>query len=300
MIEHVTTEDLTVLIDRLTPYIEKIKKEDSVFNLRCYPVTPGAVAAAYLMMAVFEDLIVVDEPDEADFFFDLVLRNGNTMERWCDNHPGIPFYTLIDKDDIGSSRIAKWYVFPWEQEPANKIKTAVKDIISFIGDDINRTGLIETPDRYINALSSWFSGYTQNPEDVLKTFTDGGVDYDEMIVVKDIPFYSKCEHHLADFFGTATIAYIPAGQIVGLSKLSRLLDIYARRLQVQERLTTQVADALAEHLKPVGVGVVIKARHMCMESRGISKQGCVTITSAVRGALMEKPEARAEFMDLAK
>ena len=120
-----------------------------------------------------------------------------------------------------------------------------------------------------------------------------------MVIVKDIPIYSKCEHHLADIFGTATIAYVPNGRIVGLSKLSRLADMFARRLQVQERLTGQIADALEEHLNPLGVGVLIRARHMCMESRGLCQQGHHTITCALRGVLKDQPEARAEFMALA-
>jgi len=121
-----------------------------------------------------------------------------------------------------------------------------------------------------------------------------------MVIVKDIPIYSKCEHHLADIFGTCTIAYIPNGKIVGLSKLSRLANMYAKRLQVQERLTVQIADAINEHLQPQGVGVIIKARHMCMESRGICQQGHHTITSALRGVIKEEHEARSEFMLLSK
>ena len=133
---------------------------------------------------------------------------------------------------------------------------------------------------------------------MLKTFEDGAEGCDEMVVVKDIPFYTHCEHHMAPFFGTATIAYIPDGRIVGLSKLSRVLDVFARRLQVQERLTTQVADALMEHLKPRGAGVVVRARHLCMESRGVCKQGHHTRTSALRGIFKEDSAVRAEFLSL--
>jgi GTP cyclohydrolase I len=121
-----------------------------------------------------------------------------------------------------------------------------------------------------------------------------------MVIVKDIPIYSKCEHHLADIFGTATIAYIPNGRIVGLSKLSRLADMFARRLQVQERLTSQIANALDEHLKPKGVGVMIRARHMCMESRGVRQQGHHTITTALRGVMLSEPATRSEFLMFAK
>lgn len=163
-----------------------------------------------------------------------------------------------------------------------------------------REGLQETPARVAKAFAHWFGGYELNAEDILKTFEDGAEGCDSMVAVVDIPFYSKCEHHMADIFGVATVAYIPNGRIVGLSKLSRLVDMYARRLQVQERLTNQIADALVKHLEPIGVGVTIKARHMCMESRGICQQGHHTVTTALRGAIKEQPETRAEFMQLGK
>lgn len=163
-----------------------------------------------------------------------------------------------------------------------------------------REGLIDTPKRVAKAFKHWFGGYEIDIGSILATqFKDGGEGYDEMVIVKDIPFYSKCEHHMADIFGTATVAYIPSGCVVGLSKLSRLVDAFARRLQVQERMTRQIADALQDHLEPKGVGVVIKARHMCMESRGVCQQGHHTITSALRGVLKDEAEARAEFMSLA-
>jgi len=167
------------------------------------------------------------------------------------------------------------------------------------GENADREGLAETPARVVKAWKHWTSGYSVDIAKLLKVFKDGSEGYDEMVVVKDIPIYSKCEHHLADIFGTATIAYIPDGNIVGLSKLSRLADAFARRLQVQERLTCQIADALQLHLQPKGVGVVIKARHMCMESRGICQQGHHTVTSALRGVMKDQAETRAEFLKIA-
>ena len=139
------------------------------------------------------------------------------------------------------------------------------------------------------------SGYGKDPAEILKVFDDGAEKVDEMVLVKSIPVYSHCEHHLAPFFGVAHVGYIPNGKIVGLSKLSRLVDVFAKRLQVQERLTNQIADALEEHLQPLGVGVVIECRHMCMESRGIQRQGATTVTSAMRGALRNDVAARAEI-----
>lgn len=176
---------------------------------------------------------------------------------------------------------------------------AVRDILESVGENPEREGLLETPARVAKAWAHWCSGYGKRPEDILKAFEDGAEKHDQMVIVKDIPIYSHCEHHLAPIFGTVTIAYIPNGRIVGLSKLSRLADMYARRLQVQERLTDQIADALVEHLQPVGVGVLIKARHMCMESRGICQQGHHTVTTALRGAIKTEPQTRAEFLQLA-
>lgn len=180
-----------------------------------------------------------------------------------------------------------------------KEEKVIRDLLYLIGENPYREGLLDTPKRVLKAWTEWTAGYKQSPDKILKSFKDGGETYNEMVLVKDIPFYSHCEHHLAPFFGTASIAYLPAGRIVGLSKLPRLLDVFARRLQVQERLTVQVADALQENLKPRGVGVILHARHMCMESRGICKQGSETVTSALRGAFI-KPEVRAEFMALCK
>lgn len=166
--------------------------------------------------------------------------------------------------------------------------------------DHERGGLEETPSRVARAWLHWCGGYDMDPAKLLKTFEDGADGCDEMVVVRGIPFYSHCEHHLAPFFGTATVAYIPNGRIVGLSKLSRLVDMYARRLQVQERLTNQVADALVDNLQPTGVGVLVQARHLCMESRGVQQQGHHTITSALRGAMRDQHETRAEFLELAR
>lgn len=162
-----------------------------------------------------------------------------------------------------------------------------------------RPGLVETPARFAKAWAEWTAGYNVDIPKLLKVFEDGAENYDQMVMVKDIPIYSKCEHHLADIFGTATIAYIPQGKIVGLSKLSRVADAYARRLQVQERLTNQIADALNDNLAPAGVGVIIKARHMCMESRGLCQQGHHTVTSALRGLMLKDRDVRNEFLLLA-
>ena len=177
--------------------------------------------------------------------------------------------------------------------------TLVREGLFFLDPQWQREGLQETPERVAKAWEFWTSGYSMKASEILKVFEDGAEAYDQMVCVRDIPIYSKCEHHLADIFGTATIAYIPKGKIVGLSKLSRLADMFARRLQVQERMTQQIADALQKHLEPAGVGVVIKARHMCMESRGVRQQGHHTVTTALHGAIKDEPATRAEFLRMA-
>lgn len=176
---------------------------------------------------------------------------------------------------------------------------AANQLLHAVDPEYGREGTRETPERFAKAWKHWCSGYDVDIGKLLKVFEDGGEKYDQMVLVRDIPIYSKCEHHLADIFGTCSIAYIPNGRIVGLSKLSRVADAFARRLQVQERLTDQIADALVEHLQPRGVGVLIRARHMCMESRGICQQGHHTVTTALRGAMRDEPETRSEFLRLA-
>jgi GTP cyclohydrolase I len=180
---------------------------------------------------------------------------------------------------------------------------AVRAQLILMGENSERDGLIDTPLRVTRAWEHWTSGYKINVAELLtREFKDGGERYNEMVLVKDLPFYSHCEHHLAPFFGTASIAYIPNGhgKIVGLSKLGRLLEAYALRLQVQERLTSQIADALMTHLQPRGAACLIRARHLCMESRGLQKQGHETITSALRGVFFDDHKVRSEFLSLAK
>ncbi|WP_298749051.1 GTP cyclohydrolase I FolE [uncultured Serinicoccus sp.] len=178
-----------------------------------------------------------------------------------------------------------------------RIEAAVREILLAVGEDPDRDGLQGTPARVARSYAEIFGGLQQDAREVLGTTFD--VDHDEMILVKDIELYSVCEHHLVPFHGTAHVAYIPGrdGRVVGLSKLARLVDVYARRPQVQERLTTQVADALVEHLAPRGVLVVVEAEHLCMSMRGVRRPGARTVTSTVRGQLRNQA-TRAEAMSL--
>jgi len=167
-----------------------------------------------------------------------------------------------------------------------EISHSIENILKLIegGDDL-REGLVETPERVAKAYATWFGGYSVDIASLFKTFEDGGECCDEMVIVRDIPVYSHCEHHMAPIIGRAVVGYVPNGRIVGLSKLSRVVDAFARRLQVQERLTNQIADAIVEHLDPKAVCVYIDAKHMCMESRGVKQVcGSSTITKAFRGA----------------
>ena len=178
----------------------------------------------------------------------------------------------------------------------NDIKNRYENIIKDLGEDTGRDGLIKTPERAAKAMQFLTQGYDQDPVDILKSamFEES---YNEMVIVKDIELYSLCEHHILPFFGKAHIAYIPNGRIVGLSKLPRIVDVFARRLQVQERLTKQVLDCINDTLKPQGVAVVIEASHMCMMMRGVQKQNSLTTTSGFRGQF-EKIETRNEFLKL--
>lgn len=183
--------------------------------------------------------------------------------------------------------------------PRTKIYGATLELIKAVEPRTHtRAGLNETPARVAKAWAHWAGGYDVDVPTLLKTFEDGAERYDEMIAVVGIPFYSHCEHHLAPFFGTATIAYIPDKRVLGLSKLNRVLDAYARRLQVQERLTQEVTHALMEHLQPLGAACKIKARHLCMESRGVCQQGHHTVTTSLLGRFRTVPEVRAEFLAL--
>jgi GTP cyclohydrolase IA len=179
-----------------------------------------------------------------------------------------------------------------------RIERAVREILAAIGEDPGRDGLRDTPARVARAMAEQFSGLLQVPADVLTTVFDA--DHEEMVLVRDIELYSTCEHHLVPFIGRAHVGYIPneKGQITGLSKLARLVDVYARRPQVQERMTSQIADALMTTLEPRGVIVIIEAEHLCMSMRGVRKPGAKTVTSAVRGCFLSSESTRAEAMSL--
>lgn len=195
-------------------------------------------------------------------------------------------------EELGYQKIDRY-----NEDTVKKLAEHYKEIITLLGEDVVREGLVKSPERIAKAMLFFTQGYDQNPEEILRSamFTE---DYKQMVVVKDIEIYSLCEHHMCPFVGKAHVAYIPNGKIVGLSKIPRIVDAYARRLQVQERLTTQIKDCIQNTLNPLGVAVVIEAQHLCMSMRGVQKQNSVTTTSDFVGAFKKDPKTREEFMHI--
>lgn len=276
--------------------------------LNCHPVPRGGIPAFYAVQGAFYRLPVVaatpgayhlsnTSPEHADAVVDDLEDSGATRERFMAEFPKARFHSLFQK---GTPEFPtdEWLVMPWEGDSAGSIDDAFTRLLQFVGEDPTRPGLVETPKRMAGAWEEWTSGYKVSPADVLKLFEDGAEQYDEMVHVKGIPFYSNCEHHLAPFFGTVDFAYIPDKKIVGLSKMPRLVEVFARRLQVQERLTTQIIDTFMEHIKPRAAGITVTARHLCMESRGINRVGCVTTTNRFTGLLKTDTAARMEYLHL--
>lgn len=235
----------------------------------------------------------VDTPEEADYIIDDLIDTGATRDRYLAQYPDKKFFGLFDKT-TDPSIAGVWLRFPWEKSGDIEIQENVTRLLQHF-DDANREGLKDTPRRYVKFLTEFL-----NPEPFnFTTFNSEGAD--EMILVANIPFFSLCEHHLAPFFGTASVAYIPNDkEIVGLSKIPRVVDMFARKLQNQERITTQIAEYLDDKLKPKGVAVILKARHLCVEMRGIKKHDVQTTTSKLIGVFKDNQEARAEFLSLTR
>ena len=230
----------------------------------------------------------VDTVEQADVIVDDLIDSGATQKQYKKYNK--PFAALIDKRQEYKG---EWIVFPWENYNGN-IEDNVTRLLQYFGEDVTREGLQETPKRYVK----FFKQFLTIPDWNFTTFSSEG--YDEMIVQTNIPFYSLCEHHIAPFFGYGHIAYIPKDKIVGLSKLARTLDLFAHRLQNQERITTQVAEFLQDKLEAKGVAVSLSAKHMCMEMRGVKKHDTWTTTTKLIGAFKDSDEARLEFFNSIK
>jgi len=219
------------------------------------------------------------------------MKHEKTLSDTLANNPAFSGYSVCADDDCLETE------HDTEPEVIDKLSGAVTTILEGLGEDPEREGLLKTPERVAKSFRFLTKGYRQDPEELLRkaVFSES---YDEMVLVKDIELFSMCEHHMLPFFGKAHVAYIPDGKIVGLSKLARVVEVYARRLQVQERLTQQIRDAIEQVLKPRGVGVVIEAKHMCMVMRGVEKQNSVTTTSAMSGEFITSESTRSEFLRL--
>jgi len=229
--------------------------------------------------------------DEADVIIDDLIDSGATEQRYAKHKK--PFEVLIDKRQEYKD---EWLVFPWEQKEdgIETVEDNVTRLLQYFGEDVNREGLQETPKRFVK----FFREFLNPPKWNCTSFEGEG--YDEMIVQTNIPFHSLCEHHIAPFFGYGTIAYIPNKRIVGLSKLARTLETFARRLQNQERITTQVAEFLWNELDPLGVAVQLTAKHMCMEMRGVKKHDTHTTTTKLLGVFKDDINAKNEFLNSIK
>lgn len=231
-------------------------------------------------------------PEEADFFVDDIIDSGATAKR---------YYALYGKETLALVRSQEglgWIDFPWDRGTAEQSgpTDAVVRLLQFVGENPRRDGLLDTPSRVVRALAELTAGYHEDPAAILARCFD--VDYTEMVVLRGIEFTSLCEHHMLPFSGVAAVAYVPGRKIVGISKLARLVQCFARRLQVQERMTHEIALAIETHLQPTGVGVVVKAHHQCMGCRGVKQPQAEMITSCLRGVMLDKSEARSELIGL--
>ena len=293
-------QDVIREIKKLAVRIKKDPLPASCPKYLVYGVPRGGVPVSMLLGAMYPDeFVAVDSSDSADAIVDDILDSGRTRDKWVAK-TNLPFYPMWEKDST------EWVSFPWERtgdaSPADQSSgedIAVR-LLEFIGEDIHREGLLKTPARFVKAWKHWTEGYSKDPMEYMQTFDDGAEETDQLVLLRNIPITSFCEHHLAPFIGFASVGYIPDKKIIGLSKISRVIDVFAHRLQVQERLTNQVANALSEGLAPLGVGVLIEATHTCMSTRGIHQSNIMTSTCALRGVFRTDAAARSEFLSAAR
>lgn len=253
----------------------------------------GMIAAGFL-----KNNSPTTEASYASVFLDDLIDSGATKEKYAKMHPGKPFIGLFDKEEEG---ITDWLIFPWEKDHPmgeESIEQNIVRILQYLGEDVKREGLLDTPKRVVKSWEEIYGGYRVKPASLMTVFENDG--FDEVVLLKNIEFHSTCEHHMLPFSGKAHVAYIPDKHIIGVSKLARLVDAYARRLQIQERIGKQVVDALMDYLNPLGAACIIEAQHSCMKCRGANKQESVMVTSSLAGVFRENTAAREELMQLLK
>jgi GTP cyclohydrolase I len=269
------------LIEKEFP-VELRKREVAV-----YGVPRGGWFVAMMLRELFS-VSVVDSADDATLIVDDLIESGKTRDRF----EGVEFWSPIRKQS-GS----EWVQFPWEDEPQKDHESIITRYLEAIGEDPNREGLRDTPSRVVRSWTELFNGYKESAGDHLGKCFDSTAK--EMVICRDIEFYSTCEHHLIPFVGRCHIGYLPNGKVVGLSKLARTVEVYARRLQIQEQLCEQIADALVEYIPAIdGCAVVMESKHFCMCSRGVNKQNSEMITSSLRGKFKTDSDVRKEFLNL--
>jgi GTP cyclohydrolase I len=270
---------------------DRISSYNFAKGLKVYGVPKGGM----ILAGFLKNVELVTDPDYAELIVDDIRDSGKTEQYYKNLFPTTPVISFFHKSDFPG----QWVIFPWEANHPAGVETVDQNIVrilEYIGEDVHRDGLRDTPRRVIKSYGEIFSGYHRNPKDLFTVFEEPNCD--TMVVLKDIEFYSTCEHHMLPFYGKAHVAYIPNNRkIVGISKLARLVDLFARRLQVQERIGNQVTDALMEHLQPLGAACVIEAAHMCMKCRGVGKQNSVMTTSSLTGVFKTDMSVRTEFMN---
>lgn len=274
------------------------RKYAAVFGIPRGGHYPAAIAAEMLGVPQIFDPAKITRKT---LIVDDIADSGETMRKWKSGK-GSDFLAVVrnrksvspDFFGVDNSARGDWVIFPDEHDEG--VEEHLKRVLQYIGEDTAREGLVETPRRMRRAYDEIFSGYRTDPKSLVKCFTKGSCK--EMVILREAEFYSTCEHHFFPFFGHCSIGYIPDGKVIGVSKLARLLDCFSKRMQIQERMTAQIADFLMEELHPKGVFVVCEGVHFCMTSRGVRKQDASMITSAIRGVFEEDAQTRNEFLHL--
>ena len=272
------------LVERVLPHVK---------GKKVYGIPRGG---AYVAAMLASECILVGRPEDADVMVDDIIDSGVTRDANTSVHKK-PYYALVDKQTDARDATMPWVNFPWDASNGDEHgpEDNVRRLLQYVGEDPSREGLVDTPARVSRSLRELTRGYREDPADHFKAvFTEA---YDEMVAVRGIEVWSLCEHHMLPFHGVAHVGYIPDGRVLGLSKVARVVECFSRRLQVQERLTEQIAKTLEHHLQPKGVGVVIEATHLCMAMRGVNKPARMS-TSCLLGAM--RGEARSEFLALCR
>lgn len=286
--------------------VHKIVKEKNIRIKSVCGIPKGGLVPAAMIAGLLK-IPVTDFVGSETLIVDDILDSGATIAQYKQRFPNNIYAVLVSKKYspkienvyVATKKTADcWVEFPWEDRTEKTGEDLITRQLELIGENPTREGLVETPKRVVSAYQYIFSGYKANPQSVFKTFdTDG---YSEMILLKDCEIYSCCEHHMLPFFGKVHVAYIPDKKIIGISKLARLVDIFAKRLQIQERLCKQVTGALMSNLSCKGAACVIEANHLCMRMRGVEKQNSIMVTSSLEGSFLTEPATRTEFFSMIK